>query len=67
MFSRGCGLTMKQRPFQMVCHRTSMWLDHLDLYLKRIPRKPDVFSQLLWYIDNFLNGHIEMIEGDGSF
>lgn len=67
MFSRGCGLTVKQRPFPMVCHRTSLWHGHLDLYLKSIPRKPDVLPQLLWYTGNFLNGRIEMIERDGSF
>lgn len=45
----------------------SVLRDHLDLYLKSIPYKPYVFSQLLRCIDNFLNRHIVMIEGGGSF
>lgn len=38
-------------------HKTiSILIYHLDLYLKSILHKSDMFSQMLWYVDNFSGG-----------
>lgn len=55
------------RHFQGSRDRTFNLIHHLDLYLKSIPHNPGMFFQLLWYIDNFLNGQVGIIEVDGSF